>query len=361
MKQYKDYTVDDFLLDDNFLDWVRAGCPSTETVWHELLTVYPEKKTAIDQAKAFIAHQRQGTYLPTLSDAELAKHIDTVLARTEAKEVPIRRLTSYATWWRMAAAVTLLIGLGWIIYSWQSSQSPYVYAKLVKASTTPLTEVVNVNPTNRSITLPDGSRITLAKNARISYSAQMSNEASRNVYLSGEAFFEVTKDPKHPFFVYADGLVTRVVGTSFTIQTSGKQVSVIVRSGKVAVYPMDKVTNAGQPEEKLTLIPNQQATFVPEENQLTRAIASQPVSLNTNRQAPMLQFESTPIADVFAKLEQLYGIPIAYDPAKMKNCYLTSTLADEPFYSKLDIICQTIGASYTVQDTQIVIASDGCE
>ncbi|MBD2705465.1 FecR family protein [Spirosoma sp. BT702] len=360
MKQYKDYTVEDFLLDDDFLVWVRAGCPSTGTIWNELLAAYPEKEEAVNEAKAFIDDQRQGTHLPNLPDAELTYHIGNVLARTEVHGVPVRRLNSYATWWRIAAVVTLFIALGWTIFNWQSSQSTYGYEKLVKASTTSLTEIVNANRTSQSITLPDGSHVTLAKNARISYPAQMTKEAVRNVYLSGEAFFDVTKDPQHPFFVYTEGLVTRVVGTSFIIKTSGKQVSVIVRSGKVAVYSMNKAIKSGQ-VEKLMLAPNQQATFVPDENQLTRAIASQPVSLYTDNQKPTLQFEDTPITDVFAQLEKTYGIPIQYDTSQMKNCFLTSTLADEPFYTKLDIICRTIGASYKVEDTKIVVTSAGCE
>ena len=361
MKQYKDYSVDDFLLDDDFLEWVRAGCPSKGSVWSDFLLAYPEKRDDLDEARAFLDYQRSGISLPTLSDQEVNQHIDTVLARTQPDEVPIRRLNPYAMWWRVAAAILLLSGIGWSISNWQSTQSPFAYERIVKTSTTPLSEIVNTNQASKSITLPDGSHITLAKNARISYSTQMASEPARNVYLDGEAFFEVTKDPAHPFFVYADGLVTRVVGTSFTIRTSGKQVSVVVRSGRVAVYPMKEVATAQKAEEKLMLIPNQQATFVAEENQLTRAIASQPVTLSTDSQTASLQFDNAPIADVFTTLEHTYGIPIQYDAATMKNCFLTSTLADEPFYSKLAIICQAIGASYKVQDTHIVITSAGCD
>lgn len=361
MKHYKDYTVEDFLLDDNFLDWVRVGCPPSETVWSDFLTAHPEKKEELNEAKAFLEDQRNGTRLPSLSDEELTQHIGKVLARTEPHEVPVRRLNRYVTWWRVAAAITLIIGLGWRFSTWQSSKTPFAYEKLVKASTIPLMEIINANQTAQSITLPDGSHITLAKNARISYSTQMAKEPSRSVYLSGEAFFEVTKDPSHPFFVYANGLVTRVVGTSFTIRTNGQQVSVIVRSGRVAVYPMKDEATVEQADAKLMLTPNQQATFAAEENQLTRAIASQPVSLSPDPQKLLLQFENAPIAEVFTQLEQTYGIPIQYDANGMKNCFLTSTLADEPFYSKLAVICQAIGASYKIEDTHIVITGPGCD
>ena len=361
MKQYKDYSVDDLLLDDDFLNWVRAGCPSKGNVWSDFLLAYPEKKEDLNKAKAFIQHHQKGTSLPTLSDEELTNHIGKVLARTQPDEVPVRRLNSYVTLWRVAATIMLLIGLGWGISTWQSTKTPFAYEQIVKTSTTPLTEIVNTNQTAQSVTLPDGSRITLSKNARISYSTQLDKESSRDVYLTGEAFFEVTKDPHHPFFVYADGLVTRVVGTSFTIKSSDKQVSVVVRSGRVAVYPMKEEATALKADEKLMLVPNQQATFLSEENQLTRALASQPVTLSTDSQTSTLQFVNAPIADVFTQLEHTYGIPIHYDATTMKNCFLTSTLANEPFYSKLAIICQAIGASYKVQDTQIVITSAGCE
>ncbi|MEZ0608871.1 FecR family protein [Fibrella sp. WM1] len=360
MDKYKDYIAEDFLLDDDFLDWAKAGYPQSGTVWNDFLLAHPEKKDDVNQAKAFIEYQRTGANLPDLSDADLKQHIGKILARTNVDQTPVRRLINVSTWWRVAAAITLLIGLGWRIFYWKPTPA-FAYEKLVKASAAPLTEIVNTNQPAKSVTLPDGSHITLTRNARISYSTQMAKEPSRSVYLSGEAFFEVTKDPNHPFFVYADGLVTRVVGTSFTIKTTEKQVSVVVRSGQVAVYAMKEEGAVEQAEEKLMLTPNQQATFVADENQLTRTIASQPVSLSMADQVTTQRFDNTHIADVFAQLEQTYGIPIQYDAVKMKNCFLTSTLTNESFYSKLAIICQTIGASYRVQGTQVVIESTGCE
>jgi transmembrane sensor len=64
---------------------------------------------------------------------------------------------------------------------------------------------------------------------------------------------------------------------------------------------------------------------------------------------------------VFARLEKAYGLSIVYDKAVLKNCQLTVPMTDEPFFTKLDIICQTIGASYKVEGTQVVITGAGCD
>ncbi len=61
---------------------------------------------------------------------------------------------------------------------------------------------------------------------------------NRDVYLSGEAFFEVTKNPDRPFRVFANEIVTKVLGTSFTVRSfeNDTTIQVIVRTGKVTVY-----------------------------------------------------------------------------------------------------------------------------
>ncbi|QHV94306.1 FecR family protein [Spirosoma endbachense] len=359
MKQYKDYEVEDFLLDDEFAQWVRDGSAITGTRWDELLTTYPEKKADLEEARAYLVQVQTGS---SLSDTELTQEIQRILASTTpVVEVPVRYLNSRATWWQVAAAVVLLAGVSWGIWQGLKPTPTYAYEQVIESSNLPLTEVNNSQNKAQPVTLPDGSRITLAGHSRLSYARDMTKRSEREVFLTGEAFFEVTKNPRQPFLVYADGLTTRVVGTSFTIRTGSKQVSVLVRTGRVAVYPMHESGSAQHSESHLMLTPNQQATYLTEANQLTPTIVADPHALQSESQPVSFNFDNTPISEVFARLEKAYGLTIQYDKVTMQNCQLTVPLRDEPFFTKLNIICQTIGASYKVDGTQITISSEGCK
>lgn len=359
MNQYKDYKISDFLLDDDFIRWVRAGSPSDLSIWQDILVIYPEKKADFEEARLFILEMQNNV---ALSDDEVVQEINRILADTiPSLHIPVRQIERRFRWWQVAATVLILVGIGWGIWQTQTQSSHFTYERLVKVSPLPLTEVVNTQKKSQSIRLPDGSKVTLAINSRISYALDINKRSKREVFLTGEAFFDVNKNPQHPFLVYADGLVTRVIGTSFTVKTGNKQVSVVVRTGRVAVYSMKEADSEKIPDEKSMLTPNQEAKFLTEKQQIIRSLVKEPAMLTTKQETFNFQFDNMPIEEVFAQLEKAYGLAIIYDKVLMKNCLLTVNMGDEPFFTKLNIICQTIGADYKVNGTQIIISGSGCD
>ncbi|MGM9507256.1 FecR family protein [Larkinella sp. GY13] len=360
MKEYKDYNLEDFLFDEKFQQWVRSGSPDQVSFWRKLTAAYPDKKAELEQAREVILSWQNQP--PSLSEQELNQEIHRVMKSTEVVvDEPAHRPFYRLGWWKAAAAVVLLAGLGWGVWRQVLAPATYSYEQLTRASEQPLREVVNPKVTPFVVTLPDGSRVTLSENSRISYSTRFDRETAREVFLTGEAFFEVTKNPKRPFLVYTDGLVTRVVGTSFTVRSADAKVSVRVRSGQVAVYRMREADKKARSEEQILLTPNQQATFLEKENRLTRSVVENPAPLQKDLPINEFQFDNTPISSVFALLERTYGLPIVYDKTALHNCYLTVPMSNEPFFTKLDIVCRTIGATYQVYDTQIVITGPGCD
>lgn len=358
MKQYKDYLIEDFLLDDDFVQWVQAGCPQKNTLWTDLIAAYPHKKATLESARNLIVQEQQ----TTLSGAELTEEVRRILASTaKDDQVVVRPLTGRRMWWYAAASLLVVLGASLVVWRNQAQVPAYSYAQLTKTSSLTLVEVNNTDSTTRHVALPDGSEVTLEANSRISYASRFTSQPSRTVFLQGNAFFEVTKNPKQPFLVYANGLVTRVVGTSFSVKSSGDNVSVVVKSGKVAVYSMEDVNPVHGPSKRLLLTPNQQATFLADQNKLTQSIVANPIVLHESPKVISFVFDDTPISEVFSRLQRMYGLPIEYDAVAMKNCSLTVTLRDEPFFTKLDVICRTIGASYQIQGSKIIITSAGCE
>ncbi|GAB3985939.1 FecR family protein [Spirosoma daeguense] len=366
MKSYKHYGFEEFLADDEFQQWVRAGSPVDVTVWQRIVDDFPEKQVDLERAREFILSWQQQE---TFSEAEVEQGIQRILASKDAQQRSTFQWegSRWASAWRVAAAIVVLLGLGWSI--WLTTQSTREQAELPFAAQTPadLQKIINTETGFKQIDLPDGSQIKLAPAAQVTYSARMNSELSRNVFLTGEATFTVTKNPQKPFMVYANGLVTQVVGTSFTVKALNNvdRVTVVVHTGKVAVFPLTSLKAAQKSQQRIAkqilLTPNQQVVFDKTSEQLTASLVKNPTLIRKPDNNQYFVFRNAPITEVFQKLEKSYGVTIQFDDNVLKNCNLTVPLSDEPLFTKLDIICQTIGATYEVWGTRIVIAGNGCE
>ncbi|MGG7661706.1 FecR family protein [Dyadobacter sp. BHUBP1] len=360
MHPFYHYNLEDFLTDDDFRGWVKNGRPRNDFFWAKLRSEYPEKALLMDQAAELIlTWEKQPS---DLTHEELDHEVNRILNDSVVRTMASRKANIVRLrWWYAAAAVLVLVGIGWLVSGEKAfPKSQYTYKRYVAVSPVPLKEVINKGKKPMQVSLPDGSEIRLMPNAAVSYAPVFAHNHKREVFLSGEAFFEVQKDKANPFFVYANDLVTRVVGTSFTIKSSSERVEVIVRTGKVAVMQAKDLNGDKQGVEML-LTPNQQVVFTTETPVLARGITENPVAIARPVVKPDFTFDNQPVGEAFKLLQETYGIPILYDSTRLENCYLRVALRDEPFFDKLGIICSTIEASYQVTDGQVVITGQGCE
>lgn len=369
--RYRTYTPEELAQDDFFRQWIQQPSAETNTFWNEFRRQYPERQSAIIQARAFLKAVEQTQTLPTTSQrdqmwAGIQQQIREGDETNVATPVRIRRIGLWQSW-AAAAAVLLLLGFGWwFVWQSDSADQPATSAGWHSPENATLAEKRNETQTPLTVQLSDGSTIVLQPRSRVQYPEKFS-PIKREVYLEGEGFFEVTKHPEQPFIVYANGLVTQVVGTSFTIKAvpNVAQVSVAVRTGKVAVYTLKALRQSQQRSgtiaNRLLLTPNQQAIFNTTNEQLTKRLVDEPELLNKSANNQYFVFDEAPISEVFQKLEKAYGVTIQYDSTTFSGCSLTAPLGNEPLFRKLDIVCQTIGATYEVWGTRVVISGPGCQ
>src|SRR5690606_36836113 len=130
---------------------------------------------------------------------------------------------------------------------------------------------------------------------------------------------DIAANPARPFLVYANEIVTRVLGTSFSIKAyeNDSDVTVKVVTGKVSVLP-SKVSGerkgTGVPAEGLILTPNQMAVYARSPEKLTRSLVANPgIVKGSQKKSSDYNFEDTPVAQVFQALEEGYGVPIVYN------------------------------------------------
>ena len=229
---------------------------------------------------------------------------------------------------------------------------------------------IKENKTSKPIVfqLEDGSKITLQPKARLSYPLHFSEE-KREVYLEGEAFFDIHKNPKQPFFVYSNNIVTHVLGTSFNVKPiPGKnEIEVSVRTGRVEVFENTSLIaeNKTKKSNGVVLTPNQKVVYNSSSRQFEPSIVDVPVPLMQNiskaGSSVSFSFEETPLAEVLQSLEKVYGIEIIVDKESLYNCPFTGDITDQDLYSKLDIINKVLNTTYEIKGVKILIKGDGCE
>lgn len=372
MQDYRHFEPDALAMDASFQRWQLTNDPVDRAFWTDWLRQNPDKKELVEKATYILttlngAYEHRFRENAQLSDQEVQAEIRQLhhaIQQTSDNRVRWFRFTPVR--YGMAASLLVLLSLfGWYTFRTIHSNQPATYEELMTSAAGSLPEVINTTNQPLRIDLPDRSTVLLYPKSRVSYDKRFLGP-KREIYLFGKAHFNVTKNPAKPFYVYANSLVTKVLGTSFTVQAyeGAKQVKVVVRTGRVSVFAPNRGAIVNPKEtgqsEGVVLTPNQQVVFSPTETRLVKSVVEQPVLLNQSVQEQAFIFKRTPITDVFAALGQSYGIQIIFDEALMRNCYLTASLSDESLFEKLDLICRTVNANYEQVDGSIVISSKGC-
>jgi len=362
---YKNYSTRDFAWDDDFRRWVLHSDMKQDAFWNAWLREHPEKQTAVAIAREVLLALK--IHEPEITDREISRITQKVLKAVDSEKSDSRRPFLFrldklgkTIKWTAAALVLFVLGISlWFFAGNNRTGSAVNYADLVKHSPVKLTEKVNASQAPLAVKLEDGSEIVLEKDAKVSYAASFNDLGEREVYLSGEAVFKVAKSPSKPFIVYSNGLITRVLGTSFKIRSEEieDKVTVEVLSGIVSVYSLiDKTTkgdlNSGK-LNSLVLTRNQKASYSVKDNSLIASIVENPElakELKNN-----YHFSDTAIDSIFRAIHEGYGIEIIYDKKAFSKRTLTADLNNADLYQKLNIICRAANARYEVIDGKIII------
>lgn len=363
-KNYFSYTATDFARDADFLKWVKYPNenPGCTTFWEKWLKENPSKREEVEDARQLIFAVLEYNYLPSdEKEAEIWSQIRTTL-HMDNQPVVIKeagRKVRTLFWVKSAAAAIFLVvatfGTTYFLTG-RNTELPIalepkpVFIKEENRSSSPRTVVLN-----------DGTSIILQPQSFIQVPKDFIGD-QREVYLTGEAFFEVKRDPTKPFLVHTNEIVTRVLGTSFNVRGfENENVTVRVKTGKVSVFKAkDKKGPAdGDAVEGVVLSPNQQVVYDREKMRLLKSLIEDPVVLG-KKPRYHFEFKDEPIKNVFTEIEEAYGVDIVYDAEALANCRLNASITDVPLYDKLRLICKAINAEYELLDSQIVVYGKGC-
>lgn len=230
----------------------------------------------------------------------LNEKIDQRAARMIKPTVSKSSFAISGKWMLMVAAVVLLIllPLTWI---------------LREGSTSDITQLYVTNRSNlvKVLYLPDGTKVWLNKNTSLIYPEKFSKK-QREVILDGEAFFDVTKDKKHPFIVKTSSFNIKVLGTTFNVHSYKEdvQVSAVLESGAIQLQ-------SAQGDALVTMHPGQRALYKPDTQELEVSYVA--VNEHTSWRYNLVTLNNVTIHEVVRSLEENYKIKIQTDSVTLRD------------------------------------------
>jgi transmembrane sensor len=198
------------------------------------------------------------------------------------------------------------------------------------------------------VLLPDGTKITLNSNSTLRYPEKLDGD-TREVYLKGEAYFEVVHNVNKPFVIHSGKLKTNVLGTTFTVSaySPAQAMNVTVLTGKVAVK--DEQTQA-----LAILTRGQWATAKPDGKTFvlgTLATPEDAIAWIDNK----LIFEDVDLQDVIVKLSNKYNVQINITSNKLAHEHITGIFESQSLPGILEALTKLTHSKYTVQHNTYTI------
>lgn len=263
--------------------------------------------------------------------------------KPEIKQVKLEanqgRYFGLGKWIGVAAMLIAIAG----IYFYQVEIS-----SLFKANTT--YELASTTTQRRQFRLPDGTKVWLSPNSKLSYPAEFS-DTDRRVLLDGEAFFEVTHDAAHPFIITSAEVSTTVLGTSFNVTAYTQQhtINVTLVTGKVAV-----ALNGNNNTKRDTITANQR--IIVDKTALSMTKVNYPdAAAFLNKRLGLYEYKGAALQEVLKDLENQYNIQIQRDGVLGAKTFYGSLNMTDPLNETLNKLCTVMETQWKKEGGKYVI------
>lgn len=193
------------------------------------------------------------------------------------------------------------------------------------------------------LTLPDGTRIHLNGNSRLSYPLVFKGDL-REVALVGEAYFIVAKDKEHPFIVHTSEGDIKEYGTEFNVSTTDKKTEVVLVRGSISVKP-----KLGT--EKM-MVPGDKAEMASAKTAMSRVDVEPYIAWNTGH----FSFDDCTLEELMQVVGKWYDREVVFDSESLRKVRFTGSLSRyESIDNTLDVISSIANVKMEQQDNKIVI------
>ena len=243
-----------------------------------------------------------------------------------------RRQQKKMGYYRVAAVITLLIlaGLTWFTFFHQDRLT-----------------YTTAYGTTQQIVLPDSSVVILNANSRLEVPRHWQAQSShRQVWLEGEAFFEIQPNTSAPFTVFASGVAVEVVGTSFNVHDRRGHTQVVLNTGKVKLKLADR-------DSPLTMQPGDLVRVNEQERTVEQRMVDP--SLYSSWKDHTLSFQDTPLSEIAILLEDNYGYEVQIANPQLAQRRFTGSVPSEDINMLLDKLSRVFGMQVSRTERQIIL------
>lgn len=380
--------ISQYLENKQFIDWIFNPTPELEAIWQNFQISHPNEKGNLALARKVL--RKFNTIDKQLSGQEkivLFTKILSEIEKNQSSKIQYRSLFVFA---KYAAVALIFFTIGSLLFYQRNFVNPHFFIQnSVENTTDRHTTLVRPNgesimiDENKSvisyqsdgknliindsirlkksvatdenvfnqlsvpygktsvILLTDGSKVTLNAGSRLVYPENFLGD-KREVFLSGEAFFEIQKDSKHPFIVATSDINVEVKGTKFNLSAyaSDPNYETVLTEGKVRI----RQNQAGLFEQAIDLEPNQMASFSRQLRKTEISIVN--VDEYTLWKDGMFKFESSELSSVVRKLERYYNVSFLFQKQSLRNLKISGKLElDE----NKDVVFEILASSASIK------------
>jgi len=338
--------AEDFILDKDFVHWILYPSNELDLFWSSFINEHPEKESNIRNAILIIK-----SIQPTSLEISQEKN-DEIFRRIKASEGKLK--INWISYLKYAAVISIFVAIGSLIYtslynykfpieaanemdlkgkvifadgstkvfdSDKTSIKQTASGNLVINSDTVVVKVKQANTSLNHIIIPygkrsdiilaDGTHIWLNSGSQLSYPSEFKTD-SREVYLSGEALFDVNANPKKPFYVITKNIKIKVLGTIFNVSSYDEDntVQTALLRGKVTAGENKLFAST------INLAPGELLTYSKKNSTLLKEKVD--VKSYASWVNGYLIFINVPITEVFMKLERYYNQDIKIEDSLEK-------------------------------------------
>lgn len=327
--KYSDYTVEDFVQDDDFRKWVLSRDETASVFWTNFMKNFPGKREAVELAcqivEAVVFEETK------YREEEYKNSLNFLKAYLSRKTTQRKR----SLWLNRAAAILVLPLL---------MAGSYFYLNLPDKDPQTVQYIVPRGEKSNMI-LSDGTRIWLNSGSTLSY--ESNGKQVRKVYLTGEAFFDVTKNKGKPFLVETENYTIKVYGTQFNVRAYDDMTcsETILKEGMVTISLEGQKTVKLKPGQRFFL--NKEKRY---------EISDVNPDLYLNWKENILKISNEELESLVIRIERWYGVKIQIeDFERVKHLRYTLTIKTESLREMLELMKYVTPFSYEINGENVTL------
>ncbi len=344
----KKYTIEELIHDKSFIDWTLSPCDKKGEAHGKWMLLHQKFPDHINEAQSIV----KSIYSIKVSYSDSAKeklwqriklsNLEHELKgeiHPKSMDISSHKSKDRKVVWSLFAAAAIAV---FFAFQFSFQEPDKVVAPPV------VTEIIKSNPAGQKsqVHLPDGSTVYLNAESELRYADNFAL-GKREVFLQGEAFFEVTKDINNPFSVRTDQLTTTALGTSFNINSyaTEKEIEIALVTGKVLVQ--DNHDNS------IHLSPGEKATVDRPSGTMEKG------AFDANKtllwKDGIIYFDKTNLIEAIKTLERWYNVDIKVNALPNKTLTCSGQFKKEYLNNVLNNLGFSLGFTYKIQNKNVMI------